>query len=161
MIIHQGGRATTSINCDRPPTTPSSLAARFEKQISQSVATSSSPLQVFFLSFFGWFFPLFKCYIIFRCQIIFKCYIIQFLSQFLTPASLLLFPTTMEVTSRSKRTSVRVCCAFLWQILPRQIWMGYSEGWNLGPRDRIQKRPWAWACQEILQGKGVPGWWIP
>jgi len=71
--LEKGGRATTSINCNRPPPTPStssSLAARFEKQISQSVA--SSPLQ------------------------------------FLTSGSLLLFPTTMEVTSRSKRTSVRV-----------------------------------------------------
>ena len=46
----QDGRATTSINCNRPPGIPSSLAARFQEQISLSVA--SSPLQVLFVCLF-------------------------------------------------------------------------------------------------------------
>jgi len=68
--LEKDGRATTSINCNRPPGIPSSLAKRFQEQISLSVA--SSPLK------------------------------------FLTSASMLIFPNKMEVTSRSKRTSVRV-----------------------------------------------------
>ena len=46
----QDGRATTSINCNRPPGIPSSLAKRFQEQISLSVA--SSPLKVLFVCFF-------------------------------------------------------------------------------------------------------------
>ena len=40
----QDGRATTSINCNRPPGIPSSLAKRFQEQVSLSVA--SLPLKV-------------------------------------------------------------------------------------------------------------------
>ena len=43
----QDGRATTSINCNRPPGIPSSLAKRFQEQVSLSVA--SSPLKVLFV----------------------------------------------------------------------------------------------------------------
>ena len=108
-LDNQAGRGTTSINCKRPPSTPSSLAKRFQQQISLSVA--SSPLQVFFFLFLLFVWSVFPLII----QMLLSS-IIPWFSQFLTSASRLLFPITMEVTSRNKRSSVKVYMLCLFSI---------------------------------------------